>query len=780
MAFRSSALSAGLAASVALVAILAPCGCAPPAPAAPPPHANARVPEWNQAPPAAPQGGLAVIVGGGVSLGAYQAGYLYALSEELKREGVKPSLYAGASAGTINALLLGIEMCRPSVPDPPDSTLRRTWMAASLAKLRGGRTTTSPTAVFPQDGVRSIADVVRTRLTAGIARDCDFVLSAQTTRLHPRSVPIQGNDAIPEIQEPFTIRISVGQDGFPRITNYVPDDPTAPRALLPFPATQDVEIRRGEALDLLIELVLASSAFPGAFPQVMLPHCLTDPADPGKRQELLPGQKPDDKTECGALPVYRKSAFLDGGILDNTPVGLAIETARSGWSPPEGQGHGGWSVPPRSVQSGPELPTGLSYLFVDTDNDVYDPLPTPPQSTDSFLSFAGTFAGSFVGAARGQTLHDTLGQYPELGKHLTVSRLHARLASRYLLDFFGFFDTRLRDFDFTGGMYDAARLIADGSLGALLAGSVKIAGEAPALTTLAASTTSWRKLACMAEAYASPPTRGSYGACLPIAGEPPAYEGWQPLDRDEVGTEFESFVEVLQASLDEAYSQCACAQSLRDRPPGDACQALLHAGAPPRIRPEFALGPDWIQGCEKGADGKASSESVEDAFAYAVRRLAHYGFAGASVADTQRMVRDRIGTLADDTIARQPVTHRLAAMLVGPLFADSEFVYTPPSATFHVVGGLATEAGVTYGHWIRAMGALQIKGWRDSAFAVTPLAAIDWNIPQLPAFAQVHAFARAGFQFGNTGADDVVATSPCWENSPATPRSASSARPAPR
>jgi predicted acylesterase/phospholipase RssA len=694
-----------------------------------------------------------------VSLGAYQGGYLYALGEELKREHVRIPLLVGASAGTINALLLGATMCRGPVPEPTDSPLRDVWMRASLAQLRQGRTT-SPSAVFPQDGVRAIAQSLRTLLTKGIDPGCDFVLSAETSRLRPRPVPVDGHDTIPDIQEPFTIRIKTGADGFPRITNYVPDDPFATHALLPFPLHQDTEPERAEALDLLIDLVLASSAFPGAFPQVLLRHCLTDREHPEYRH--------GGRTECGMLDVYARTPFIDGGVLDNTPVGLAIRTALSGISI-DARGKASWNEPRPASPERP-LPPGLSYLLVDTDNDAYDPLPTRPRVLGSLLAFAATFASGFVGAARGRELYETLDHYPPLREHLTVSQLHPRLASRYLLDFFGFFDTRLRDFDFTAGMYDAARLIGDGRLEALLAGAVQRAEVAPRLEDLGTPTTSWRKLACMAQAYGRPRPDGAYDRCSPIS-RPEAPPAWQSVDADAVEPDFDSFVELLQASLDQLYSQCLCARDLSDRPLGDACARLVgpkpavataaQLSRPPRIRSEFALGDSWAQVCTRGADGTRSSEIIEDPLAYAIRRLARYRFAGASAAETATMIRERIGTLADDAIERQPIGERVAAILGGPSVLDVGLGYAPPENSVHVVSGLATEVGWTHGRWLRGTAALQAKGW-SNGFALTPLAGIDWNVPYLPALAQVHPFARVGFQLGNSGPGDAVGPSPCW------------------
>jgi hypothetical protein len=723
-------------------------------PAAPPPiHAPATE---------KPENGLVVVVSGGVSLGAYQGGYLYALSEELKREGVRPALYVGASAGTINAVLMALEMCRPAVPNPEDSSLRSVWMNASLAQLRSGTKNTSPTAIFPQDGVRQIAETTFAVLLGrqALSPDCDFVFSGETSRIRPRAIEVDGNQTVPDIQEPFTIRITVGQDGYPRIHNYVPEDEkSATQALLPFPAEQDDASGRAQALGLLIDLVLASSAFPAAFPQVELPHCMAGPKD-GVRRHQGP-------TDCGALPIYRDTPFADGGILDNTPVGLAIRIARQGWVPGAEPGaaraFGAWG-PAHTSNRNDNRPKGLSYLLVDMDNDVYDALPSGPEARSSFVGFAGAFAGAFLDAARGRALYDTIEQYPELHQHFAISALRTRLASRYLADFFGFFDSRLRDFDAVGGMYDAATLIASGGLGALLAGQPMPDPRAPAkedgraqLANLSGSSLVWSEFACLAQAYGPVDASQGYAQCASRASASPRPSSWQRVDQHDLAPDFDSFVELAQASLDELYSQCKCAASLSGRPLGPACADLLARSAtPPRLGSNSPLDADWQEHCGPDAGGQPT---LEDPLAYAERRLAHYGFAGASAAQTTAMVRSRVGTLADDLLGRQPAgTERVAETLVSPVAVDGAFGYRPALHELHLVAGPeAAEAGYSVGRQLRAGGMVQYKGWRGGS-AATPLAGIDWVLPLSSTTLQTEAFARVGFQFGTVGPNDIASS----------------------
>src|SRR5262249_32845692 len=57
---------------------------------------------------------IALTASGGVSLGAYQAGYLYFATETVRRTPTAPPLrlVTGASAGSINAFLTAVSSCR--------------------------------------------------------------------------------------------------------------------------------------------------------------------------------------------------------------------------------------------------------------------------------------------------------------------------------------------------------------------------------------------------------------------------------------------------------------------------------------------------------------------------------------------------------------------------------------------------------------------------------------------------------------------------------------------
>ena len=71
---------------------------------------------------------LGVVIRGGGSLGAFEAGALYYLTALSHHNGdlVDVRLMTGTSAGSINGILTVLESCRPFQPDPHESLYYKT------------------------------------------------------------------------------------------------------------------------------------------------------------------------------------------------------------------------------------------------------------------------------------------------------------------------------------------------------------------------------------------------------------------------------------------------------------------------------------------------------------------------------------------------------------------------------------------------------------------------------------------------------------------------------
>src|SRR5512143_562600 len=78
---------------------------------------------------------VAMVISGGASLGVYEAGYTYILSEVLKRQGTPLSVATGASAGSGNALFAGLSSCTAANDLPTRDLGYRFWLPQQFGNL---------------------------------------------------------------------------------------------------------------------------------------------------------------------------------------------------------------------------------------------------------------------------------------------------------------------------------------------------------------------------------------------------------------------------------------------------------------------------------------------------------------------------------------------------------------------------------------------------------------------------------------------------------------------
>jgi predicted acylesterase/phospholipase RssA len=336
---------------------------------------------------------FALTISGGVSLGAYEAGLNWALVQFLRlheREGgtelrtvlrARPALVAvtGASAGSINALLAAALWC-----EAPGSTrdssvdsnlLRNAWLGVSLDALLPD----DPAAYRPEDGVLAasaltplIADLRRAVFTPGgvpFRPGCAIPVGITLTRARPLERETGGLRASSQ-RAVLAMVFEVDSAGVVRIRRQTLADRDVTESPL---ALAEVPDPSGPYLDpeSVLQALLASAAFPLAFgPRTLCecaPVCEEEETPAGA---TCPGPDPAHSsagTSCAAhsmmqagseLRVCRRR-FVDGGVFDNAPVGLAIEQAEA-------------FISPRPFRP-------VTYVFVDPDVRRLRP-PDPPQS----------------------------------------------------------------------------------------------------------------------------------------------------------------------------------------------------------------------------------------------------------------------------------------------------------------------------------------------------------------------------------------------------------------
>lgn len=680
-------------------------------------------------------GAVSLTVSGGVSLGAYEAGFLFHALDELRRDqGRELRLLTGASAGSLNALLAALGACGERGGAPARSLFWRTWVPVGFDQLFVP-SAAAPLGVFSREWLERGADRIEEAFGRGLDASCDLVLGVAATRLAPRTLRAAGGRLeLPRMEEKFAVRIrGRGPGRPPSVVNYRPEPSLSPEPLLVTDAAGEVPFAA------LRDLLLASMAFPVAFPPVELATCLAGAT-------AAPGV---------CLPAEAEAAsYVDGGVFDNTPLRLAVGLARGGLEPAPG-GRLRWREVPDP--RGRATPGELTFAFVDPDATEYPPAPPPTARPrrPSLPRELGGILSSMVETARAKELAVLLEEEPEIADRILLPRRRFPAASAPLVAFLGFFETEFRTFDFSLGMYDAGRLFedarADGA--ALPPPATPPAGDE--------GDPGWARFACMRAVYDG--AAGAEEAC-----GPPGLADFRAL---------------LQVSLDQLYDAC------RHQPPGGAaawrnphCQRAARGEPPPRVP---GLSPARPPGWHR-RPGEAE-------LAYSLRLLGAYGFRFQDLGvppgrgDLALLrIREALGGAAGALAAAQPWSDRATVAFAAKLAADA-VDYSPPDHVLHLtMGPTETELGMSRGFyvspwWPRGLrlawavglrGLGQVFSSRDTEpFAVVGVGGVELQPPPgSSALAQLRFGLRAGWLLA---ADDQWDTGRCQDRGRASVSSCS-------
>ena len=357
--------------------------------------------------------GYALTLSGGVSLGSYEAGLNWALVRVLRnrRNAMllqrRPRLVAvtGASAGSINALLVAALYCeteesaaRSSIDD---NLLRSAWLHVGLDSLLPE----DPRAYRPDDAVLAsaalepvVVDVRRALLEGGLTfrPGCKLPLGLTVTRVEPL-VQNEGGLRVTSQRAVLPLLFDIDDQGkvrFERQPLLHSSDSSESRLALADVAEMG---RVGVDPEVVLQSLLASSAFPLAFRPRILCECATEcGADPESQDGTCPGPQgaPLTGLSCHAHSAAQggralkicKRRFVDGGVFDNAPVGLALEQSEA------------------FFRSGTLKP--LTALFVDPDIRRLQAVSRAEKVDRSLrgIGAIGTFLGDLVTTARNREL----------------------------------------------------------------------------------------------------------------------------------------------------------------------------------------------------------------------------------------------------------------------------------------------------------------------------------------------------------------------------------------
>lgn len=659
-------------------------------------------------------------VSGGVSLGAYEAGFLhYALAAAQRRNELDLRLVTGASAGSLNTFLAVLAACGADPERPGNSLAWNTWIPAGFDQLFTPKKA-SVLGAASRDWLERSAGPIEEAWARGLDPRCDVVLGVSTTRVKPRtSTTLAGLDlAPPRIEEKFAVRIQGRGPGVPpRATNYV-DPANSAAALLVTDGAGEI------AFSELRDLLFASMSFPVLFPPQEIRTCHGSPG------ASAPVCRADD-AEAGL--------YVDGGVLDNAPLRLAVRLARDGLQA-SGDGRLAWREHP--LRGAPPASPQPLYVFVDPDASAYPPAFTAEASdTASLVDLLRMLAVGFVDAARSKELVTLLEEQPEIADHVLVPRRSFPAASAPLFALLGFFETDFRVFDFYLGMYDARRMLA----ARVDAPVDEDAARFPEAPDAGAGTAigGWGPLTCLRAIF------DGAGAAADACGS----------------DDLRAFRILAQVSLDKLYWTCSAADRQDERIHWTEHCARAAGGAdPPSVPGVVAL---------QGA-GAWRRQGEETDLAYTLRLLSGHRF---EFRDLQvpsgrpdraiRKIRASLGRVVGAIADAQPtVWGRLTVGRAGKLAADL-VAYAPPRRVVHLtLGPTETELGLTtelpesnvIPGWLRLSAVVGARGLADvlssgghDSFGVLTTVGVGADPRLLSTFwSQLHVGARVGWLFASS------------------------------
>jgi hypothetical protein len=667
----------------------------------------------------------AIVVSGGVSLGAYQAGFLYLYTEAMKRSGrARIPLLTGASAGSANGFLAGLSMCQPPTPDPHDSLGWRTWIPVGFDDLYDPDHV-RPDGLFSRGPLAVATHRIWRELESGLPDTCDFVLGVSTTRLQIHNIRLQEGLRIPRQEEKFLVRVRGRGLGVPpEFSNYADPYRDVEQPILPFEASDDPRAVRRD-FERFRTLMFASMAFPIAFPPQWVSYCMTSPPPSGDYEPYR---------ELTCVRPERADLFVDGGVLDNSPLRLAVQVAETGLRT-DGLGQPVWRD--LSISGWTDRRTRyteLDYVYLDPSLTVF-PLEEPVRERSrkgDGLYVASTLFSNFVAAARAKELYTLAEERDQLADRMSLSFRYYPSAGDPLYAFMGFFERDFREFDFYLGMYDA-----------------------------------WRFL-------------GADPSDIPVSIEPSVPEGWERfacllgwLDGGDArfrsacaGPELRNFRILLQTSLDRLWDHCSAFGDVTPLTRHSGC-TMASAGEP---RPWLLPGP-------RAPD--SGRRPGEWHFRYAMRRLATYGFEFRDLGLTARQanrasaaIRSRLLS-AMETYARTQSgqVNRVVVESGGRILAN-QLAYEAPTVQWGLLIGTALEATGLWAPvdrwrgWFRLQAGVLARGWTSplapgpSYLALGLLAGPEFLVPPFTnSWIQTAVGVRAGYQWSTedrAGARDCL------------------------
>jgi predicted acylesterase/phospholipase RssA len=394
---------------------------------------------------------------GGISLGSYESGMNWFFIEKLRQQSQRLrqkhqdgnilKVITGASAGGINAIVSAIRFCQnDNVPAQTvankDNLFYRVW-DVELAKLLpeiSQHQTTKPMinatygfddqyGVFHREALLgSLNAVLKAMNNNNFRTGCSTHIALPITLLKNHPQTTGSHDEQPPILR-YAVPLQVTVDdhhitfrNFAKARVASQDNYTAFHKLDDFMYLSEDSDGNVPYTEVL-KLALASSAFPLAFAPMKLRTCI-----------------PNRDGYCNAAPIER--TFIDGGSLDNSPIGLA-STLSDYVNPPQSK-----ATKTVVVYLNPAHQTSaLSGWLKSPTKQKKSFANIEPSGLQNYASFLGDLLNYGMNAQYASSIRT--GGVPPMPPR------HYMLAADYLLHFGAFTHQSFRKFDFYVGVYDA-------------------------------------------------------------------------------------------------------------------------------------------------------------------------------------------------------------------------------------------------------------------------------------------------------------------------------------
>lgn len=602
----------------------------------------------------------------------------------------------------------------------------RVWVDVGLDDLFDPLRSTHHS-IFHSDSLVQAYGHLETEWKKGIPEDCDFAFGVAVTRKRPVEIEIAEGLSISRSAERFVVRVDGKDSGLPRLTNYVDEKLTHQRPVLPF---------TGNFLSdaaALKPVVMASAAFPVAFPPQRIEYCFSNETDS------------EPRTAC-TEPTH-VDLFVDGGVFDNNPLGIAFHTARAGLT------RNGEDIGLRPVPDGTQPEdVDVVYGFVDPDLRTY-PLYTPEQEEeaqdeDPVLSLVARLGGQMLDNARGHELASLADENFGLLHDLWLIHANYPPVSGLLGAFFGFFERDFRDFDFHLGTYDSFVDLRDGSAERLGVETYVESLERTLRGDVKAVPQEYKKLACIASQVGSREYRHLAPACQ--------------------GEDMRNFRVLLQIAIDRLWSNCRflTAEQVSDTK-HLGCKQAQGGLPPPVVDPSFFV------------EGARYQKRQESEFDYALRLFSDYGFyfrdLGLKPHEAPRarieIRRKLIGMVEALSGAQSSFLNRSAVMTVGRSLINTIY-YEPPRKRAYVgvgssifvgyLGRLGDNRALYFNPDLRMVNIREL--FSNGSLYLGAQATLGMEVAVLPLSGSVWQTSfgvRGGYQFSSR---DAAGFQPCVED----------------